>query len=577
MSAFHPVISKCSVETESSTTVSLEENGGEKKISPPRVLGSKLLSGIKGALSRGSHRRSGRENPVSLLAEGEEEEEEGEMSAPLEMSRRSFRANSDNYSDSDIDEDIMEPIVGQYHLLDEESCRPPSAELGSVEVIAESTSSGLIHVLEREERPSSLESIELRPPSVVHPIMEDIPETSSPVYHPLLDQEEEDTHANEELSIRFPRLAYKSPKAQSSPDNSNKSSNSPHSRTTASGNSADYEVRETNRRRSSQIRIDGEEVVVDLDGNATVHSGSTSSSNYHVHSPKIREGAMPGERFFAATPSVDAEELDICSLSLSPNKSGKRDIMEQLMQRFPPPTGSSHHLPHRAHSPHTVSSASISNTSSSGSETKKPLKFVAIKKGEGGPKRTVGMIKPRISKEEGQRPPIQTFTSYQKPPQSPRKDVQRGSGARTPTRTPPPGREYGVGGGATTPSSPPVIIDGPNVMRGDLKIATKPTGRRSSGGILLHPPSSELFGLEAVRGVGSDKVAIMVEGANDGAQEVTASFVPGYSIQPTRSMLVTPERCGQKWTGPQLQVDHVKNAQQCKDQNVAMISPDRQE
>jgi hypothetical protein len=633
VSAFYPVVSKCSVETESTESLSCnplssfevedfssskeedhnQQEGSSKKNSPR--LGRKFLSGIKGAwISKRKKVIGGRENPVSLLAEEEEDEEDDDRAAaaigvdttdtaigdgenqytqPLESS---YRINSDMYSDSDLDDDAMEPIVGQYHLLDEETStardtadnnhpRPPSVELGSVEVVAEGTGSTLtgLHYILEELRPEeegllSTEESVLRPPSVEVMHMDDIPEEleRSPAYHPLVDDDDgEEEYQDTIEAISFPiQLSYKSPKPNSSPDHSNKSS-SPHSRTTTSGNSqADYEVRETNRR-SSQIR-NCKEVVVDIDGNATVHSSSTSSSNYHVHSPNIREGAMPGERFFTSTPAVGEEDLNICSLSLSPNKSGKRDIMEQLMQRFPPSSNSSH----RAHSPHTISSASISNTSSSGSETKQPLKFVAIKKGadDSSPKHSIGaIIKPRISK--GERPPMQTFTSYQKPPQSPRKDVIRSGGARTPTRTPPPRSEYGNNSGANTPSSPPVIMDGP--VRSDLKIATKPHGVRSGSGrgMVLHPPSSELLyqqpDLQSVTSELTESVAVTVdEGTNDGAQEVVTSL--------HQTMVVTPEkerrRLHQKWNEQQQQQHDTffrKDAQDCKKENVAMISPDK--
>ena len=573
VSAFHPVISKNSMETVSTSTArsyedsscTVEEGDREGKKASPK-LGKKLLKGWGAVWKAGRRKMGGRENPVSLLAEEEEEEEDCKQTlvVPVDDLRgdkveytekehlgEKLRANSAMYSDSDIDEDIMEPIVGQYHLLDEEQLqhpRPPSVELSSVEVVAEGTETSLtgLHVLENSS--SSIGGV--RPPSVeVH--LEDIPETHSPAYHPLVDEE-----SNTDDTIGFPlQLA---PQPNSSPDHSKAGSSSPHSRTTASGNSqADYEVRETNRR-SSKISI-REEVVVDLDGNATVHSSSTSSSNYHVHSPKIREGAMPGERFFAATPT--AGELNICNVSLTPNKSGNRDIMEQLMQRFPPGASSLS----RTHSPHTVSSASVSNTSSSGSETKKPLKFVAIKKAG-------AIIKPRISR--GERPPVtQTVfsSSYQKPPQSPRKDIIR-SGARTPTHTPPPARE--CGSGANTPSSPPVIVDGPNIMRGNWNYregTSRPYGvrRESERGMILHPPTPELLyqphELETVRSELTESVAVTVdEGANHGTREVV-SFPHG-------SSLVTPEKrrtIQPKW-------EKKKDTEECKNRNVAVISPDRE-
>ncbi|KAL7522074.1 hypothetical protein ACHAWX_006761 [Stephanocyclus meneghinianus] len=639
-----------------------------KKASPPRaVLGSRVWNNLRGMAwkNRGRRKTSGRENPVSLLAEeGEDTLDDGgervrlegrlsDSSLPAESAGRMLRATSvDMYSDSDFDDDIMEPIVGQYHLLDEEPHsqqypRPPSVELPSVEVVAEGSLPSSLSlddsrenvVVEELRTPGRTEAATIRSHRLARRRCEEIPESEeSPAYHPLLDHEEDyddeegdgearhdDHHVMTNIS-GFPlQLSYQSPQSNTSPDNSNKSSSrqnryhSPsshdsrlsgsNSRTTNSGHTdssqADYEVRQANRRRSSVLR-NREEVVVDLDGNATVHSSSTTSSNYHVHSPKMREGAcLPVERFFAggnvvltprsttaviagAAEEDDLAEMNISKfLSLSPKKSMRnRDA--------------------GAHSPHTVSSASVSNTSSSGSETKKPLKFVAYQERRESPtktivdcsrltleendehststpvtKRTVGaLIKPRISTGAGQRPPIQHFTSYQKPPQSPRKDSIRGSGTRTPTRTPPPARENGSG--ATTPSSPPVIVDGPNVMRGDWKYregTKKPhVVRGSHGGLRLLPPSSELLYRHTPRerSPSGDRVTLTVEdGANDGAREViTASFVPkvtAYSlpIKSVSATVVTPDKRAEH--------SETKNAHDCKNMHhLAMVSPDKQ-
>lgn len=636
-SAFHPVNSK-SLETSSTVsfegtlspvgssildsntvggneTLSSQDSGhnqigsGGKKISPPR-LGSKLLSGIKGALKGRSRRMSGRENPVSLLAEEEEEEleemmndqqpddvvshsnvdghskEMGQLPSKPTMAEegcfqqldqqidRSNSKNNDMYSDSDLDEDIMEPIVGQYHLLDDENhSRPNSVDFSSVEVVTKPMGdtngmslTGVLHVLD-EMRPIDGEC----QPS--HHAMKDSPQTSG--YHPLMDASEKGANHDDAIcsSGSFPLQltpTHTSPQRKpkpSSPDVSHKSS-SPHSRTTAtSGNSqADYEVRETNRHSSKPQNI--EEVVVDMDGNATVHSSSTSSSNYHyVHSPKIREGAMPGERFFAATPAnITGEEENVLNIS-SHHKSENRDIMDQLMERFPPSE-----LTHRTHSPHTVSSASISNTSSSGSETKKPLKFVAIKKGDkqGSGKRGKGIIKPRIYKsDESSKPPKQTLTSYQKPPQSPCKDGGIRGGARTPTRTPPPRSEYGLLlDRASTPCSPPVIMDGP--IRDDLSregTRIKPQSvRRASGGMILHhldPASSS--------GLNKEMAVMLEDGANDGAQEViTASFPDEISALAT---IVTPEKQRLK-IQPKWRVQK-RDEHDCKELNIAKVSPEK--
>ena len=137
------------------------------------------------------------------------------------------------------------------------------------------------------------------------------------------------------------------------------------------------------------------------DGNDTVFSSSTTSSNYHAYlsSPRpLRDGAtMPVERFFAGgnvtmSPSqlrvvypadhygqhhgtltnsmVDGAPTISKFIALSPKKlsriGGGFGISGSSMSRD------------ATHSPHTVSSNSISNnSSSSGETTKKPLKFVA--------------------------------------------------------------------------------------------------------------------------------------------------------------------------------------------------------
>ena len=626
ISAFHPVWSKVSVETDSTAIESepassfetgsgilssvgvstaeeaaLGEKEEGKKPSPPR-LGSKLLSGIKGAL-KSRRRMSGRENPVSLLAE-EEGEDDAEvveeeildkqvgLTDSVEVMDRQNRTTSvDMYSDSDLEDEI--PIVGQYHLLDEEqSPCLPSVELPSVEVIAEELAGASLigHVVE-EPRPPS---VELTPPMKVQHC-DDIPETESPAYHPLVDEHDDDGEACHDISMTtiegFPiQVSYKSPsKSISSPEShSIRGSNTNHTVHTDSSQ-ADYEVRAVNRQGSlSQLnRLNREEVIVDLDGNATVHSSSTSSSNYHVHSPKMREGAcMPVDRFFAGGNVVltprgtsaplstgseggDLPEMNISSfLSLSPKKSRSRDA--------------------GAHSPYTVSSASVSNTSSSGSETKKPLKFVAYEERMESPtnstsapvaKRTIGaLIKPRISKGAGQRPPIQHFTSYQKPPQSPRKDSIRGSGTRTPTRTPPPAKDYGSG--ATTPCSPPVIVDGPRYREG----TTRPHVVRSMGGgpvvpagyMCLQHPSSEYFFQEHSKDVSAlrENVTVLVgEGANNGAQEVSADSFEESAVSAATLLsatFVTPEKQTK-------QSSLKRNEQHCKKlQNVAVVSPNKQ-
>jgi hypothetical protein len=182
-------------------------------------------------------------------------------------------------------------------------------------------------------------------------------------------------------------------------------------------------------------------------------------------------------------------------------------------------------------SPHTVSSNSVSaNSSNSSSEVKKPLQFVAYQIREEmdspfdePPVTTTHacspLIKPRISKVGGgnsqqqHRPPMvqrPTTSIMQKPPQSPRKqDTNTVNGrSRTPTRTPPPLSYNNAmpSSGANTPSSPPVIIDGPSnaaalcggdssmtpsrpyVLRRSADLSVDNSGR--GGMILVHPASS---------------------------------------------------------------------------------------
>jgi len=305
---------------------------------------------------------------------------------------------------------------------------------------------------------------------------------------------------------------------------------------------ADFEVREANRRRDplrglrTGIVETNQEVLSGADGSETVVSASTTSSNYHgyMSSPRpLRDGAtVPFDRFFAGgnvvmSPSPQQRVTVDQSLpplpsrppAASPNIS--KFITLNPKKSFPAsyPGGTSViNARDTTHSPHTVSSNSVSANSSSSSETKKPLKFVAYEIQEenetGSPYNEPppnSMIRPRISnagrqrtiaqQEPQRRPPMIQRASVagydpRKPPQSPRKqDYGRfASGARTPTRTPPPSFAYrdAIGSGANTPCSPPVIIDGPNVLCGAL--STKPTRpyvvQRGGRGMFLMPPSS---------------------------------------------------------------------------------------
>mmetsp|Transcript_22769 Transcript_22769/g.40798 ORF Transcript_22769/g.40798 Transcript_22769/m.40798 type:complete len:1155 (+) Transcript_22769:242-3706(+) len=353
----------------------------------------------------------------------------------------------------------------------------------------------------------------------------------------------------------------------------------------------DFEVREANRRCSIRGRIglvgDGgetnQEVVAGTDGNDTVVSSSTTSSNYHAYmsSPRpLRDGAtIPVDRYFAGgnvtmspspqrgmdhshpSPAMITSAPNISKfIALSPKKSSRRIGGGATREA--------------THSPHTVSSNSVSANSSSSSETKKPLKFVAYeiqKERESSPfdeppnnPSRNSMIKPRISKvgrhhisqqqEQQRRPPMVQRTSVaaynpQKPPQSPRKQDTYGrlvSGARTPTRTPPPSSF--PSSGANTPCSPPVIVDGPNVLCGDL--STKPTrpyvfrrGSSAHGGgggggrgmFLMPPPSSyrphqhppippqpsgATIAAAATSSPLRENLTVVGGGANDGAQEI---------------------------------------------------------
>ena len=277
----------------------------------------------------------------------------------------------------------------------------------------------------------------------------------------------------------------------------------------------DYEVKEANRQSMSIRRsleagmhntIEGssQEIAIDADGAATVFSSSTSSSAYHSYflpSPRpLRDGAtMMADQFFPSgnvawspspaaraqssqsTATVDSVSGISRFLTLSP-KPGRKSAIGTSGQEA-------------MNSPHTISSNSCATSTSSGSDTKKPLKFVEYpgmqtEEGEssldgppvgssdgGGRVSEPGLhfnssiyslstvIKPRIFIKGhacASRPPIQARASTNKPSQSPRKQDPRLSGTRTSTRSPPPSVYHDSG--STTPLSPPAIIDGLNVI-----------------------------------------------------------------------------------------------------------------
>ena len=272
--------------------------------------------------------------------------------------------------------------------------------------------------------------------------------------------------------------------------------------------STDYEIREANRRSGIRGRIVGgethtnnnnQEVVSGHDGNETVLSSSTTSSNYHMASPTktLRDGAtMPAREFFAGgnvamSPSPQrgmnypmSGGASVGDNNRSPSPGISKFLSPKKLTRIGA-SGMSNSTSSSAskgtHSPHTVSSASVSANSSSSENLKKPLQFVTYEKespfdeppdsyaAAGGgvgetpasPTSGASLIKPRISKVVNSamrhRPPMI-------PPHSPRKPEASTTmlygRARTPTRTPPPSshRETAASG-ANTPCSPPVIID----------------------------------------------------------------------------------------------------------------------
>jgi hypothetical protein len=321
----------------------------------------------------------------------------------------------------------------------------------------------------------------------------------------------------------------------------------------------DNEVREANRRSSRGERIgvsdnafnsgDGgeannQEVTVSVDGTDTVFSSSTSSSNYHGYLSSPRPGAtMPMDRFFAGgNVAMSPSPPPSAETNFYRTSAGEGEGADVQASSLLAPSISKFFCPKKdflrgntrdgTRSPHTVSSNSVSaNSSDSGSEMKKPLQFVAYQIREEmespfdePPVATTHasspLIKPRISKVGGgnsqqqqHRPPMvqrQSMSVMQKPPQSPRKqDTNIAHGrSRTPTRTPPPLSYNNAmpSSGANTPSSPPVIVDGPSnavalcggdssmkpsrpyVLRRSADLSVDNSGRGRM--ILVHPASS---------------------------------------------------------------------------------------
>ena len=468
--------------------------------------------------------------------------------------------------DSDSD-DELEPIMGGNLIpadtirpcptIDEQKCSPSGAEIGpSIEVVS---------TIHGTNQPSTKDgTITDIGPSGVYII------SPQPPYHPL-GTEEVSTPAQQkslQLKYRSPQRSSQSPNSKSSKDNSPSSilarspesrisgmsvignaslASSPQSRISSSTSrshasgersvttlsscegGADSEVRNANRcraRRSigcgtDKLRgtiagISSIESTIDADGNATVFSSSTGTSAYNAHSiasPRPGASMAPQSLFpsgYVAWSPNNAARVQSCQstvtvdsvttsaaglsrfLSLSPKSVGKKVSLGGGGREG-------------THSPHTTSS----NSTSSGSDKQKPLRFVeygvqtdeerespfdeppvAAKLDFGSSREgreTVrgsargALIKPRISRNHP-RPPIP----------SPRK--QDRSGARTPS-TPPPGFYHGLSG-ATTPSSPPEIVCGPGELVSGVDSRARPSVlRHTSGGgpkpMILIPPSSK--------------------------------------------------------------------------------------
>jgi len=275
----------------------------------------------------------------------------------------------------------------------------------------------------------------------------------------------------------------------------------------------------TDKFRGTIAGISSIESTIDADGNATVFSSSTGTSAYNAHSiASPRPGAsMAPQSLFPSgnvawspnsatrvqscqsTVTVDSVTTSTAGLSrfisLSPKSVGKKASLGGGGREG-------------THSPHTTSS----NSTSSGSDKQKPLRFVeygvqtdeerespfdeppvAAKLDFGGSREdreTVrgstrgALIKPRISRNH-MRPPIQVRHGN-KPPQSPRK--QDRSGARAPS-TPPPG--FYQTSGATTPSSPPEIVCGPGELVSGIDSRARPSVVRHPKTMILIPPSTK--------------------------------------------------------------------------------------
>lgn len=480
-------------------------------------------------------------------------------------------------SSSDENDFDNTELKGHYHLLDEdnEDVRPPSVEPG-IEVTTEMIST-----------PATLEA---------SPIAQDSPASaaeSSPAYHPLADETENEESGTCKSAPVHVQLNYKLPKqvissasltalpssltnnnsrdtnaenssnrhsSQGSPSSNStitptrpsqiqdvspshsqdsrlSSSTSRTARQSSTPNTAhtdssfDYEVREANRPalNSSSSYRNREELEVEHDGNATVFSSSTTSSHMYsyINSPRpLREGAtIPVERYFAGGNVV-----------MSPTK---RD---------------------GTHSPHTVSSASVSNTSSSGSDSHTPLKFVAYANARQNNHTAeereppANIIQPRIQNPLPPRSNHNFANNYlSKPPRSPDRleTLINNNPNSTPMRcrTPPTRNHemYCNNSGANTPCSPPVIVDQdtvikrnlenksgtvrPNVVRGHSRV------RGKSSSLILIPPSGSPSNpvrtqmSQAIESPIRNNLTVVVgESANDGAQEVFTAPVDAYPI-----------------------------------------------
>ena len=325
---------------------------------------------------------------------------------------------------------------------------------------------------------------------------------------------------------------------------------------------ADSEVRNANRcptRRSIGCGTDklrgtiagtsSIESTIDADGNATVFSSSTGTSAYNAHSiASPRPGASMAPQSLFPSGNVawspnSATRVQSCQSTVTADSAATSATgLSRFISLSPKSVSKKVSLGgggrEGTHSPHTTSS----NSTSSGSDKQKPLRFVeygvqtdeerespfdeppvAAKLDFDGSREeresvrgsTRGaLIKPRISRNH-MRPPIQSRNGN-KPPQSPRK--QDRSGARTPS-TPPPG-VYRTSG-ATTPSSPPVIVCGPGELTASgIDSRARPSVVRHTPGVgpktmILIPPTSKgaNHGSKDVVSPSPSKTSIRREGA----------------------------------------------------------------